>query len=411
MHVFVITQYFWPEDFRINELAAGLVERGHRVTVLTGIPNYPQGHYFSGYGLASRREENYRGCRVIRVPLLPRGNSRGYQLALNYLSFALAATVMAPWKSDDSVDAILVCQLSPATVGIPAIVLKWLRRRPMMLWVLDLWPESLSATGAVSSRLVLGLVRRMVAAIYRSSDLILASSRAFIPHIEKMGGREGIVRHFPNWAEEPYNAQPVSTAAAYPRVPADAFKVMFAGNIGRAQNFETIVAAAELLKSESDIHWLVVGDGRMRPWVQQQIIERKLERTVHLLGRHPHEEMPGYFALADALLVTLSRDPLFSLTAPGKLQSYLASGKLIVGALDGEGRRVIEESGAGLVCPPEDPGALAEAVLSASRMPVAARASMGEAGKRYCSAHFRKEPLIDSLDHWLQEIVAGCGSR
>jgi colanic acid biosynthesis glycosyl transferase WcaI len=407
MHILIITQYFFPENFRVNELGAELVRRGHKVTVITGIPNYPHGRYYAGYGVFKKRTENYLGCRVLRVPLVPRGKSRPHELALNYLSFAVSATAMSPWLVDDTVDVILVCQLSPATVAIPGVVLKRIRHRPLILWVLDLWPESLAATGAVRSPAILGMVGRLMSAIYRSCDLVLVSSKGFIPDIERRGGRAGRILYFPNWVEDVYLEAPAAQPLASPETPAGAFRVMYAGNIGKAQGFETIVAAAEHLRHRQDIQWLIVGDGRMREWVERQVDTRGLRNTVHLLGGYPPDAMPALLACADALLVTLNRDPLFRLTAPGKIQSYLASGKLIIGALDGEGRQVLAESGAALLCSPEDSGRLAETVLAAARMPQEERDSMAEAGRRFCSDHFDRKSLMDTLEAQLETAVRG----
>ena len=411
MHILVVTQYFWPENFRINDVAATLVERGHAVTVVTGVPNYPRGRFFQGYGIFKKCREQYRGCQVIHIPLVPRGNSGPLNLVLNYLSFAAAATLFTPLLSDRSFDAILVCQLSPATVGIPAMAFKRLRKLPLVLWVLDLWPDSLFATGAIRSRVVLRLVGQMVSLIYRSSDLILASSRTFIPEIERRGGRSGSIHYFPNWAEKFDARAPIDGVPLRVDLPDGGFRIMFAGNIGQAQSFETIIAAAERLKVMPDIHWMIAGDGRRREWLEQQVRDRALQKVVHVLGSYPPDRMPALFAQADALLVTLSRDPLFALTAPGKLQSYLASGKMIVGAIDGEGRRVLEESGAAVTCDPEDPCALADAVMTAYRMPACLRQSMGESGRKYCSEHFNRESLMDQLESLILGAVVSNAPR
>ncbi len=155
MKILIVTQYFWPETFRINDLAQGLIERGHQVTVLTGLPNYPGGKFFEGYGYRGPYRQDYGGVDVIRVPLIPRGNGGGFQLALNYFAFAVSGAVLAPLRCRGSFDAILVFEPSPITVGVPAIVLRALKRVPLLFWVQDLWPESLSATGAVKSRWVM----------------------------------------------------------------------------------------------------------------------------------------------------------------------------------------------------------------------------------------------------------------
>ena len=188
MHVLIVTQYFWPEDFRINDLAVGLVEKGHRVTVLTGIPNYPAGRFFPGYGVLSRRREIYQGIEILRVPLIPRGRGRGFRLFINYISFALLACAMGPLLCRGSYDVIFVYEPSPVTVGLPARAMKMVKGAPIIFWVQDLWPESLSATGAVSSQWILRIVERLVRFIYRGCDQILVQSRGFIPTHPADGG-------------------------------------------------------------------------------------------------------------------------------------------------------------------------------------------------------------------------------
>lgn len=183
------------------------------------------------------------------------------------------------------------------------------------------------------------------------------------------------------------------------------FRIMFAGNIGAAQDFPTILAAADKLRNYHDIHWLILGDGRARPWVEAEINKRELQDNVRLLGRFPMESMPYYFSMADIMLVTLKRDPIFSLTIPSKIQSYLASGRPIVAALDGEGGRVVVESGAGFASLPEDADALAENVLNMYLMPKEKREAMGRRGKEYCEEHFEREMLIDLLEGWMREIT------
>lgn len=409
MRILIFTQYFWPEGFRINDLALGLQERGHEVTIMTGIPNYPDGRFFSGYGLLERRVESYHGMKVIRVPLVPRGNGGGLRLALNYFSFALCASVFAALFRREHFDLIFVYEPSPMTIGLPAVVLKSVHAAPLMFWVQDLWPESLSATGAVHSEKILKLVERMVTFIYRRCDRILVQSRAFIPRVEGLGGDPEHILYFPNSAEELYQPVALEASAAERRSMPDGFRVMFAGNIGASQDFGTILDAAERLKDHPDIHWMIIGDGRMQAWVEAQVEERDLGRTVHLLGRHPVEAMPRFFALADVLLATLKRDPIFALTIPAKVQSYLACAKPVIAALDGEGARVIDEARAGLSCPAEDPAALAEAVLTIFRLPERERQAMGRRGRWYFEKHFERNMLLDRLDGWIRELPRDTG--
>jgi colanic acid biosynthesis glycosyl transferase WcaI len=406
LRVLIVTQYFWPESFRINDLATGLVERGHAVTVLTGLPNYPGGRFFDGYGALGPRRERFGQVEVVRVPLIPRGNGNGARLAANYGSFALAASLAAPLVVRGDFDVILVYEPSPITVGVPALVLKLAKRAPVLFWVQDLWPESLSATGAVRNRWVLAAVERLVRFIYRRSDRILVQSEAFVPSVQRIEGSGDRIRYFPNTAEAFY--RPLAADAPLPDgvapLPAG-FRVMVAGNIGAAQDFGTVLAAAERLRGRTELHWLVVGDGRMRGWVQEEVARRGLGGVVHLLGQHPPEAMPAFFAQADLLLATLRRDPIFSSTIPSKVQSYMACARPIVVGLDGEGARVVEESGAGFAAPAADPEALAAAVARMMSLPSAARQAMGERGRSYFQEHFEREMLLDRLEGWMKEIV------
>ena len=407
MKVLVVSQYFWPENFRINDLAVGLVERGHEVTVLTGMPNYPGGKFYPGYRWFKNTREEYNGVRIHRVPLVPRGNGSGVRLAINYFSFALFASVLSPFLCRGKFDLIFVFEPSPITVGLPALVLKKFKSIPILFWVQDLWPESLSATGAVRSPRILNLVKKLVRFIYQGCDKILVTSRAYFPSIQGFGIDSKKLLYFPQSVEELYKPVTVTPGTAECALMPDGFRVMFAGNIGAAQSFETILGAAEKLGAHSDIQWVIVGDGRMREWVETEVRRRNLTGTVHLLGRHPVESMPRFFALADVLLVTLKKEPIFALTIPGKVQSYLACGKPIIAALDGEGGRLVKESRAGLTCPAEDSDALADAVLNMYQMSQTQRDEMGQCGTRYYTENFSRDMLMSRLEGWMLAVSTG----
>lgn len=405
MHILIVTNHFWPENFRINDLAVGLKERGHEVSVLTGVPDYPEGKFYQGYGIFKRRFEEHRGIRVARFPLFPRGRGRGWELALNYFSSAFFSCLCAPFYCRGQYDVIFVFDTSPVTIGLPAILLKRIKSIPMIFWILDLWPESLSATGAVRSPKALSLVRYMVRFIHGQCDRILTSSRGFAQSIVATGGYDREIVYFPNWVESEY-LQPAENlpSAEFPIIPRG-FRIMFAGNIGVAQDFETILSAAERLSSCLDIHWVIIGDGRMADWVREEVRKRKLEEQFHLLGRYPAEAMPQFFMQADALLMTLRREPIFALTAPGKLQSYMACGKPIIAGLDGEGAMLVKEADAGVVCPAESPVELADRVLELYHMSSEARRQLGENGKQFAREHFDRNRLIDSLENMMTELV------
>lgn len=406
MRVLVVTQYFWPENFRVNDLVQGLCERGHQVTVLTGIPNYPGGRLFSGYGYFSPLREHYAGAEVIRVPLISRGGGGAIRLALNYFSFALAASVLGPLRCRGKFDAIFVHEPSPITVGLPAVVMKKIKHAPIYFWVLDLWPESLAAAGSVRAPWLLRTVEGLVRWIYRHCDRLLMQSRGFFAHAEHLGVEPQRLRYFPNWAEKLY--RPVEPGQDVPAICSalpDGFRVMFAGNVGVAQDFPTLLSAAEKLKCFPDVHWVIVGEGRMSAWVSLEIERRGLGKNVHLLGHHAPDVMPPLFAQADVMLVSLKRESIFELTVPAKLQAYLACGRPVIGALEGEGARIINEAKAGVACLPEDPEALVQAVLKLYQMTREERVAMGAAGRAYYEANFEREMLFDQLEQWLHEPV------
>lgn len=406
MNILVVSHYFWPERFRINDLVLELKARGHSVSVLTGIPNYPVGKVFDGYSWWKKRREEIDGICVFRAPMVPRQRGRGWQLALNYLSFALFGCMFAPWYfRRTSFEVIFVYAPSPFTVGIPAALMRRLKKAPMMLWVQDLWPESLSAAGAVHSPQVLRLVGMMVRAIYRRCDRILVQSQAFVESVVAAGARRRRTVCFPNWAESFYQPVPASEGKDPAAGVPSSFRVMFAGNLGEAQSLETIVGAADLLRNEKGIQWLILGDGRRREWMEREVARLGLQSNVHFLGSFPAERMPEFFAVADAMLVTLKGDPVFSLTVPSKVQSYMACGRPIVGALNGEGARLVREAGAGLVAAADDVEGLAHAVLQLSRMSGTQRNNLGRCGRLYYEKHFERDMLIRRLEGWMREVI------
>jgi colanic acid biosynthesis glycosyl transferase WcaI len=244
-------------------------------------------------------------------------------------------------------------------------------------------------------------VECIVRLIYRGCNRVLLQSRAFEAPVARLGVSRDRIRYFPNTAEALY--QPVTVEADAPErsLLPQGFCVMYAGNIGTAQDFATILAAAERLKPHPEICWVILGEGRMQDWVRNEISRRGLQDTVHLLGRHPVETMPRFFALADVMMVTLKKDPIFAMTVPARVQSYLACARPVVAALEGEGARVIEEAGAGRVCPPENPEALAAAVLALSRASAGERIEMGKRGRAYFDAHFGREMLLGQLVGWM----------
>ena len=395
-----MSQYFWPENFRVNEIALELKNRGHEVTVLTGIPNYPSGFFFEGYGFFKKRRQVYNGIRVIRAPLIPRGNCK-WQLILNYFSFTLFSSLYALFMSVKKYDIIFVFEVSPIFIGIPAILYKALRKTPVLFWILDLWPESLVSTDSIKSGVIFHAVDRLVRQIYRTCDLLLVASRGFLKSITAKQIPESKIRYFPNMVEKIYFSD-LAQKTVFPEIKG--FRILFAGNMGVSQDFPNLLKTCEMTKEYQDIQWIFVGEGRMTDWVKSEVRSRKLS-NVHLKGSFPQEAMPSILKSADLLLVSLKRSPIFELTVPGKVQSYMASGKPIVAMMDGEGARLIEESGCGFASEAENPGDLFKNILRIYELSRDQRERLGTNGKKYSIKNFESGVLMDNLEAMMKSVL------
>lgn len=399
MKVLIVSQYFWPESFRINDVVRSLIEKGISVDVLTGKPNYPLGQKFPGYGSWGCQREQWMGANVYRVPLSARGSRSALKLALNYLSFVASGLLFGPiMLRKRHYDAIFVYAPSPILQAIPAIFLGWLKRCGVIIWVQDLWPESLEATGYVRSPRVLKWVETVVRFIYRHTDLLLVQSEAFVSKVAALAPGKKIA-YYPNSVDSTFTNPP---SVALPDLPElnDGFCIMFAGNIGSGQAVEVIVEAAALLKDYVDIRFVVLGQGSRWDWIREEVRSRNLT-NVYLPGRYPVETMPGLMQKASALLVTLADQPIFAATVPSKVQAYMAAGRPILACINGEGARLVSKAKAGLVSQAENAQELAESILSLYKMTEVERAKMGDNGRLYFKDHFDQDMLTDQLiDHF-----------
>ena len=394
MKVLICTNHFYPETFRCNDVAFELVQRGYDVTVMTAIPDYPKGKFFDGYGIFRKRKENVKGVKVYRAFIIPRGNGGAIRLMLNYVSFFISSILLGIYLGlFQRFDKILVHETSPVMIGVPAVIVKRLQKIPLFFWVLDLWPESLQAAGGINNPRILGMFDSLTRWIYSNSDKILMSSKGFEASITQKGDLSEKLVYFPNWAD-----RALGEKAAYqlPAIP-QGFIVMFAGNIGEAQDFDHIMDAALRLKQNKNIHFVLVGDGRKRTWVESFCKEHKLVDTVHWVGRHPIEAMPVFFEKADIMLMTLKDVSIFNLTAPAKLQAYMSASKPILAMMNGEGPRVINEAQCGRCVPAGDSEGLAEALLEIAKMDRRDLEEMGLRGKDYQQKYFNLDKSIDLL--------------
>lgn len=400
MRVLLVTQYFYPENFKSNDIALELTKRGHEVTVLTGLPNYPEGKIHKNYGFFKRTKENYQGVNVIRTWLVPRGKGGGIRLFLNYFSWAIFASVRALSLSfEKKFDIVLVHEPSPITQGFPAIVVKKIQKIPLHFWVLDLWPESLTSAGGVKNKFVLSLFTNMVKYIYNNSDKILISSKGFKQSILAKGDYNEKLIYFPNWAED--SILKGSSDYIIPDLP-KGFKIIFAGNIGVAQDVNSIIEAALILKEKIDIHFVFVGDGRSKVQLEDFVRGNDLNQTVHFLGRFPIDAMKTFFNQADVLLVSLKDELIFNATVPAKLQAYLCTQKPILGMLNGEGAEIIKDANCGLSVNAGDSKGLAEKIIELYEMSNEERNILGTNGFKYFEDNFTMSKCIDNLEFILK---------
>lgn len=393
MKLLLVTQHFHPEDFRCNDVAFEMARRGVDVTVVTGIPNYPKGKFFPGYGLFRRRHETVNGVRIIRVPIIPRGHNK-LQLAVNFLAYALNASVFMPFHLlRHKYDACLVHQTSPVTMALPGVVYTKITGKPLYTWVLDLWPDSLQSVGGVNNKTVLNFFDRITNCVYRNSNKILMSSRYFANSIISKGDYKDKLSYFPNWAEKCLNED---TKCDVPELP-KGFRVVFAGNVGEAQDFPNVVEAMSLLPPGDDTRLIVVGDGRKLEWLRGEVERRKLKDKIVMVGRYPMECMPSFFRQADCMLATLKKADIFELTLPAKIPAYMQVGKPVLAMMGHGGVDIIREADCGIGVPPGDPQALADAILRFKAMSPEHRKRLGENGRAYAEHHFNRDKLMDQI--------------
>lgn len=394
MRILIISQYFWPENFKINDICLGLKEKGHEVTVLTGTPNYPKGIFFDGFSFWKNNDSEWDGIKIYRSKLIPRGNNP-LQLMLNYLSFPFFASLKCLFIKE-KFDKILVYEPSPVTVGIPAIVFGKIKKIPYFFWAQDLWPESLAAAGGVNNKLVLRFFDWITKQIYNKSEKVLVQSEGFKDYILNQGIDDDKIIFYPNTTETFY--KPVAKDKRYEDLLPQGFKVMFAGNLGEAQSLNTLIEAAKIVHNNGvDVKWVFLGDGRMRENLALEIKNSGLESQVFLLGAYPSKDMPYFFSCADALIVSLKDESIFSLTIPSKVQSYMACEKPILASLNGEGARIVSVSQCGFVSPAEDVKTLAENVLNLYDLPKEEREIMGKNAGKYFRKEFERDVLLEKL--------------
>ena len=390
MKILVISQYYEPEPFRISDICRELVQRGHDVTVVTGVPNYPEGVTYPGYEKGQKKDEICDGVKIHRCFTIPRKTGTLYRL-LNYYSYAFTASNYVK-KLDNDFDVVFINQLSPVMMAQAGIAYSRKNKTPLVMYCLDLWPESLVAGGISRDSVIYKFFHRVSRKIYRKMDAILITSRSFERYL---CGQFGICRekisYLPQYAESLFDhvAEEKETQG---------WHFTFAGNMGQVQSVQTILEAAAKL-TDVDAHFHLLGGGSDLERLQALAEEKKLQ-NVTFYGRRPLEEMPTFYRKSDAMLITMADDPVLSLTLPGKVQSYMAAGKAVIGAIDGETAAVIDDAQCGLCCQSRDADALAQCIRDFISDPQ--RDRYGRNARAYYEKHFTKEQFFSHLEESLK---------
>ena len=402
MRILVVTQYYYPEVFKSTDLAENLVKRGHQVTVLTGLPNYPTGKIFKGYGYFKRNKKIINGVRIVRTWIISRGNGGKLGLILNYVSWPLFASARAITLGiRHKYDVIIVHAPSPLSQFIPALLVKKMQRIPIYFWVLDLWPEAIKYAGGINNKFVLRIISGMMAYFYTQSHTILIGSKGFHGKICESGNYHQKIVYFPNWSENSI-VEGDRNHKNVPDLPLG-FNILFAGNLGESQGLESVILAISKLKQFAHINLILVGDGRAKSDLIDLVEELGLTLNVKFYGKFPIECMTAFFTKADCLLISLRDEPIFSLTVPAKLQAYMSAGKPILGMLNGEGNKLIIDSKSGLVVNAGDYTGLSQNMIRLFQMDETNRQLFGKNGKDYYDKFFSSKICFERLDNLLTE--------
>lgn len=391
-HILVVSQYFYPETFRINDMCQEWVKRGYKVTVVTGIPNYPMGKIFEGYGLTKKRHEIWNSIEIYRIPLIPRGSGSIGMIA-NYASFAMSG-ILAGLTKKIKADVVFSFEVSPMTQVLTGITFAKKLGVPHYLYVQDLWPENVMTVTGITNPIIIKPIDKMVDYIYKNTDHIFATSPSFVDAIcnraEKV--KKSKVHYWPQYAEEFY--QPCEKKFVSEIPEDDSFKVIFTGNIGTAQGLQILPKTAELLK-DTNMKFVMVGDGRYLTEFNTEVEKHGVGNKFIMIPRQPAERIPELLASCNAAFISFQDAELWKKTIPAKLQSYMACGMPIIASAEGETERVVKEAACGVCCKIDDVKGLAEAIRNLCKQDVS---MMAENSRRYFEEHFNKEKLMDEMD-------------
>ncbi len=385
--ILVVCQYYYPEPVRITDICEELVKKGNEVTVITDIPNYPMGDIYEGYSYKEKRNEIINGVKVHRCLTIPRKKNVIMRL-LNYHSFSFFSKRYAS-QIKEEYDIVLINQLSPVMMANAGIKYAKKHNKKLVMYCLDIWPESLCAGGIKKNSLIYKIYFRISKKIYRKMDKILVTSKSFIPYIsENFNIDISKFEYLPQYAESIFKPEECR------KTPDENIDLVFAGNVGKAQSIDTILEAAKILKDRKNLYWHIVGDGQELQSSREKARKEDLDHVI-FYGRKPLEDMPKYYKMADAMLVTLCGDSLISQTIPGKVQTYMAAGKPIIGSANGETKEVIEEAKCGFCGSADNAEELADAVVNFIKLKNIEK--LGKNSYKYYEKHFEKKLFISFL--------------
>ena len=385
--ILIYTNHFYPEQFKINEIVSWLSEKNYQIRVVTCIPNYPSGKFFSGYGLSSIKDDYHLNNVVVnRLPLIPRGSGSYLMLFLNYLTYFISSffftLYLVIFKS--KYDKIFVHHTSPIFIAIHPIFYGLFYKTEKYLWDLDIWPDTLLALGVIKSKKILKLTESVVKYIYSFYDKILIGSKGFEEIIKKRFNGEII--YFPNWAESVLEKNIIDTETKI-SFPKDKFTIVYTGNIGQAQNFELLAKTINYLRDEK-IHWVFIGDGSFKKKFIKTLEANKDINKCQFFSQITISDIPHYTCNSDALLLSLKANNLFSKTVPAKLQSYMALGKPIIASIDGEGAELIKKSNSGIVNTKSNYEELAIAINKFIKIDEFELKNIGKNGRKFYEKNF-----------------------
>jgi glycosyltransferase involved in cell wall biosynthesis len=402
--VLVYTNHFYPENFKINEIVEALDQKGYKVTVITCVPNYPAGKIYPGYGFFKRNKEQKGNITIRRLPMMPRGSGSKWRMVLNYVSYFFSVFFYTLYLAifRKSFDCVFVHHTSPLFIAVSPILYKKLKRKTkLILWDLDIWPDTLMALDVVKNERALGVIRRVVTRIHKNYDQILVTSQSFVSIIRSRVPNIP-VDYFPNWAEDVFTKRLLEIPDKELDFNMNGLKIMFAGNIGVSQDIHRLFKAIILLKEEK-VNWLFVGDGRMRQVLQELVLENDLQNKVHFYGNYPIKFMPYFFDKADVMLLSLKDKEVFSNTVPAKLQSYMAYEKPVLAMLNGEGAQIIKDSDCGWVTNSGNAEKLIEFVRELIQIDSSELVRKGKNGKDYFETYFSKNLRFNQLFNFIEE--------